>query len=68
VYPEKLHALLPAIQSKGQVLSLTTTPIYLETIRQTTTLFCKIVAPPAIQPLDRRWPDVEVTIEVKSKT
>jgi uncharacterized protein (TIGR00159 family) len=67
VKPEKLPALLPSIQSKGQVSSLTTTPIYLETIRETTTLFCKIVAPPAIQPLDRRWPDVEVTIEVRSR-
>ena len=58
---------LPAIQAKGQVTSLTTTPIYLETIRDTTTLFCKIIAPPAIQPLDRRWPDMEVTVEVKPK-
>jgi diadenylate cyclase len=68
VNPEKLHALLPAVQSKGQVLSLTTTPIYLETIRETTTLFCKIIASPSIQPVGKRWPDVEVIIEVKSKT
>lgn len=67
VKPEKLGALLSAIQAKGQVSNLTTTPIYLETIRETTTLFCKIIAPPAIHPIGRRWPDVEVTVEVKSK-
>ncbi len=29
-----------------------------------TTVFCKIIAPPAIQPVDKRWPDVQVTVEV----
>ena len=67
VNPEKLIALLPSTRNNAQGPSLTTTPIYLETIRETTTLYCKIVAPPAIQPFDKRWPDVEVTIEVKSK-
>lgn len=64
VRPENLPALLPSIQDKQQVSNLTTTPIYLETIRETTTLFCKIIAPPAIQPLDKQWPDVEVTVAV----
>jgi hypothetical protein len=65
VTPEKVSVLLPSTQTKGQASGLITTPIYLETIRETTTLFCKIIAPPAIQPVDKRWPDVEVTIEVK---
>ena len=46
------------------VTSVTTTPIYLETIRENTTILCKIIAPPNIQPVDRRWPDVEVMVEV----
>ena len=67
VNPEKVIALLPATGQRGTVESLTTTPIFLETIRETTTLFCKVVAPPSIQPTERRWPDVEVTIAVEKK-
>ena len=67
VKPDRLLALLPTTGGKDQVPSITTTPIYLETFRETTTLFCKIIAPPAVQPVDKRWPDVEVTIEVRPK-
>ncbi len=67
VKPDKLTALLPATGGKDQVSSITTTPIYLENFRETTTLFCKIIAPPAVQPVDKRWPDVAVTIAVRPK-
>ncbi len=62
-----LKSLLPATGGKDQISSITTTPIYLENFRETTTLFCKIIALPAVQPVDKRWPDVEVTIEVRTK-
>jgi hypothetical protein len=55
-------ALLPGIEKKEQALTITTTPIYLESLKESTTLLCKIIAPPAIQPVDKCWPDVEVTI------
>jgi hypothetical protein len=45
-------------------VSLITTPIYLESIYNNTNIFCKIIAPPAVQPVDKRWPDVEVVIKV----
>jgi hypothetical protein len=67
VRPDRVKALLPGTGGKGQVSSITTTPLYLESFRETTTLFCKIIAPPAVQPVDKRWPDVEVTIEVRPK-
>ncbi len=67
VKPNRVQALLPATGGKDQVSSITTTPIYLENLRETTTLFCKTIAPPAVQPVDKRWPDVEVTIEVRPK-
>jgi len=44
---------------------LLTTPIYLENIKNTTTVFCKIVAPYGFQPQDKRWPDVSVTIKIE---
>ncbi|MBT8368649.1 MAG: DNA integrity scanning protein DisA nucleotide-binding domain protein [Deltaproteobacteria bacterium] len=39
-------------------------PVYLESIYNDTNIFCKIMAPPAVQPVDKRWPDVEVVIKV----
>jgi hypothetical protein len=41
-----------------------TTPIYLENLEEETVIFCKIVAPPALLPLEKRWPDVTVTIRI----
>jgi len=46
---------------------LLTTPIYLQSIQKSTTVFCKIVAPYGFQPQDKRWPDVSVTINVMEK-
>ena len=43
---------------------LLTTPIYLQGIKNTTTVYCKIIAPYGFQPQDKRWPDVSVTINV----
>ena len=40
------------------------TLIYLKSIYNDTSLYCKIIAPPSIQPTDERWPDVEVVIKV----
>jgi uncharacterized protein (TIGR00159 family) len=65
VTPEKIKVLSPASGGKGKPLSVTTTPIYLESISGETSIYCKIVAPPTVQPLDRRWPDVEVIIAVE---
>jgi diadenylate cyclase len=69
VNPQKIRILAPPGDSKTKETSVmvTTTPIYLENIREDTTIFCKIIAPPAIQPVDKGWPDVEVAITVKGK-
>lgn len=37
---------------------------FLDGITERLQLFCKIIAPPSVQPVDKRWPDVEVTIDV----
>jgi hypothetical protein len=41
-----------------------TTPIYLDSIYNDAKIFCKVIAPPAIQPANKQWPDVEVEIKV----
>ncbi len=64
VMPAKVKVLSPALGGKDRIASVITTPIYLESIYDTTHLFCKIIAPPTLQPVDKRWPDVEVIITV----
>ncbi len=65
VFPSKITALVPHDQEKDDIASVITTPIYLETITGDTVIHCKIIAKPSIQPVDKRWPDVEVRIQVK---
>jgi uncharacterized protein (TIGR00159 family) len=64
VVPEKVKVLSPVTEGKDRTVSVITTPIYLEGIYTDTNIFCKIIAPPVAQPVDKRWPDVEVTIKV----
>lgn len=47
---------------------LLTTPVYLGTIRETTTIYCKIIAPPSIQPLGGQWPAVAVVVIVAEES
>ena len=68
IRPEKVTAFLPSGKAGEKFKQLTTTPVYLSNIRETTTLFCKIIAPPAIQPVDKRWPDVEILLTVEPET
>ncbi|UCD77015.1 MAG: diadenylate cyclase [Desulfobacterales bacterium] len=62
--PERVKVLSPAAAGKDKVSSVITTPIYLESIYNDTSVFCKIIAPSAVQPVEKRWPDVEVQIKV----
>ena len=65
VKPEKIKVFSPDSAEMDKLISLTTTPIYLNNIYEDTTIYCKIVALPAVQPKEKRWPDVVVTITVK---
>lgn len=64
VAPEKVRALAPPAAGKEKTASVSTTPIYLDSISESTTILGKIVAPPSIHPVDRRWPDVSVEVVV----
>jgi len=68
VIPERISVFMPSVQSGDSPKSIITTPIYLESIQETTTLFCKIISSPQIQPVEKRWPDVEVTIVVEPES
>jgi diadenylate cyclase len=62
--PDSVKVLIPETERKNGELKIMTTPIYLDGIVENTVLFCKIVAPPSMQPVEKRWPDVEVRVEV----
>ncbi len=64
VIPAKVKVLSPAADKNDEPLNVITTPIYLEGITKDTSIFCKIIAPPSLQPVGKRWPDVEVVIKV----
>jgi uncharacterized protein (TIGR00159 family) len=67
VQPGSIEVLIPAREGKDRITNITTTPVYLENIREDTRILCKIIAPPSIQPVDKRWPDVEINISVNKK-
>lgn len=64
ITPAKVWVRTPKIKEKNSAITVTTTPIYLEGIYGDTTLYCKIIAPPAVQPETRPWPDVKVLIKL----
>ena len=66
IIPPKVKVFSPVENSEDKIVSLITTPIYLDSIYSSTSIFCKIIAPPAIQPAEKRWPDVEVVIKVSN--
>ncbi|MBM9536352.1 diadenylate cyclase [Desulfobulbus alkaliphilus] len=64
VTPATVLVTIPVSSGEKLDNAILTTPIYLESISTDSTLFCKIIARPTIQPVAKRWPDVEVMIEV----
>jgi YbbR domain-containing protein len=65
VSPNKVKALSTASGKGRDTISVMTTPIDLESITENTRLYCKIVAPPGVQPADEEWPEIEVFIKIK---
>jgi YbbR domain-containing protein len=64
VTPKYIHVLVPKGANRKGDIRLITTPIYLEGFYEDTTLFCKVIAPPHIQPAGNGWSDVQVDIRV----
>jgi YbbR domain-containing protein len=66
VEPKQVKILAPASDVE-QRINLMTEPIYLESIKKDAKFSNRIVAPPNIQPADKKWPDVEVLVTVKPR-
>ena len=57
VKPEKVKVFSPTADKKGK-------PMYLECIENDTVIYSKIIAPLAVHPIDKGWPDVEASITI----
>lgn len=66
VVPAQIKVLAPPVMENGKQLSIITTPVYLNSIQSSSRIFCKIIAPPEIQPAKKPWQDVEVILEVET--
>ena len=66
VIPNEVAVLVPAPKRGEKQLTVTTTPVYLDTVQGDIRLFSKIIADPTIQPEIKPWHDVEVVIEVEN--
>lgn len=64
VVPSEVQVMMPPPQRGEKPLSLTTTPVYLNSVEEENRVFCKIIAPTSVQPVTRPWQEVEVIVEV----
>nr|WP_321466706.1 diadenylate cyclase [uncultured Desulfobulbus sp.] len=67
VTPDSVLVNVPVTRESKSIDEVVTTPIYLESISSNSKIFCKVIARPTIQPVAKRWPDVEVSIEVQEE-
>lgn len=66
VEPEMIQVLAPPDTDDTKTVNLSTTPVYLNSIESSSTIYCKVIAPPSMQPIDKKWPDVKVFIEFEA--
>jgi len=66
VNPKVVKVLSPAGDTEERV-NLVTAPIYLESIKEDVTLVRKVIAPPNLRPRGKKWPEIEVSINVRPK-
>ena len=62
--PPEVAVMVPPAKRGEKPPTLTTTPVYLNSIEEENRVFCKIIAPPSVQPVTRPWQDVEVIVEL----
>ncbi|MBN1352137.1 diadenylate cyclase [candidate division KSB1 bacterium] len=64
VVPRAIPVWIPAENAKNE-MNLLTTPIYLDNLKQSTTLYCNIIVPAELQLAHRQLPLVEIRIIIK---
>jgi diadenylate cyclase len=64
VVPSEVQVMMPPPKRGEKAPTLTTTPVYLNTVEEENRVFCKIIAPPSMQPVTRPWQEVEVIVDI----
>lgn len=64
VVPSEVQVMMPPPKRGEKPPTLTTTPVYLNTVEEENRVFCKIIAPPSVQPVTRPWQEVEVIVDI----
>ena len=67
VKPKMVKAYVGVGRATSEEVSVMTTPIYLESIKENTTIFCKLITPAGLQPVDKKFPDIEVSLLLERK-
>lgn len=65
VQPESIQVMAPPDRSGSKTVNASTTPVFLNSIESSNVIYCKIIAPPSMQPVEKKWPDVMITIEIE---
>lgn len=67
VQPDTIQVLAPPDRDGSRTVNASTTPVYLNSIGSSSVLYCKIIAPPSMQPVGKKWPDIMITIELEEQ-
>lgn len=65
VTPAEVLVMAPPAKKGEKALTLSTTPIYLNSILASDQILGKIIAAPTIQPVQKPWHDVEISVQVE---
>jgi YbbR domain-containing protein len=68
VIPSEVQVLVTPPKRGDKPLTVSTTPVYLNSVEAESRIYSKIIAAPTIQPAVKPWQDVEVVIEVVENT
>lgn len=67
ITPREIAVLGPPSQENDKERFISTTPIYLNDLQRSSVIIGKLIAPPFFQPIEKRWPEVEIKITLEKK-
>ena len=68
VIPNEVQVLMTPPRRGDKPPTVSTTPVYLNSVEEESRIYSKIIAAPTIQPVVKPWQDVEVVIEVEENS
>jgi len=65
VFPARIKVLAPVDVTNNKQITLLTTPIYLDNVRENKSIFSNIISPLHVQPIDNSWPVIQVNLKIQ---